>query len=494
MRNKFLDFFAEMGSCSFYSLFKFFSFEKVLQINLPLSSQEMMILEHEGKTPYSMKKFDTEFLPRFDVLLKKQIGNGGKNWVYTYTLLNGESYKAREEDIGRERYQEFLEYEHRRSDLRDKDLKSIQWSLFKRDFFEHSWNTQAKRLLDLQLENRKDIYRESNNGICIQSSGKIEKKDLIENFIDKAKEELPFLRVCKINAKKFAEEFLVEYKPSEKENIDTKMNRVKKRIEKKIKWGKVNVFVIENIDELENKIITQKTFLREILGLQNCKFIITSNKDIIRFPLATIKEGTDKFEKGFLPDLLEKIETFSKTNIQNPDPKTCWDILYNMIKNRYPDIKFPQSIIQWIGRHLPDPTIHNAIIDEIMLKCNKGKEKITIEMAVEIIQTRKGNFKPELDDVHKIVEKYINEEEASAINRTATERGKTIKKYTIYLIKDLAHKKYTNEEIANYLKISVPLANKYFNDASMETGLIAPIKEKIEKSLNNKEGIMLLFD
>jgi hypothetical protein len=129
-----------------------------------------------------------------------------------------------------------------------------------------------------------------------------------------------------------------------------------------------------------------------------------------------------------------------------------------------------------------------------MLKCNKGKKKITIEMAVEIIQTRKGNFKPELDDVHKIVEKYINEEEASAINRTATERGKTIKKYTIYLIKDLAHKKYTNEEIANYLKISVPLANKYFNDASMETGLIAPIKEKIEKSLNNKEGIMLLFD
>ena len=143
---------------------------------------------------------------------------------------------------------------------------------------------------------------------------------------------------------------------------------------------------------------------------------------------------------------------------------------------------------------MPDPAIFNAVIDEIILKCNKGKANFTIDMALEIIQTRKGNFKPELEDVHKIVEQYINEEDENAIQRTPTERRKTIKRYTIYLIKELAHNKYTNEDIANYLKISVPMVNRYYTDAVPYRGLMIPIKENIEKSLTSKEEMRVFFN
>jgi predicted transcriptional regulator len=73
-------------------------------------------------------------------------------------------------------------------------------------------------------------------------------------------------------------------------------------------------------------------------------------------------------------------------------------------------------------------------------------------------------------------------------------RTKTIKEYTIYLIKDLALKKYTNKEIAEHLGISEQTANTYLKNALFDSHFIQPIKKKIQKSLTDKEVMQLLLD
>jgi hypothetical protein len=71
----------------------------VIQIDFPLSINETMLLDQEDKLPYIIKKFDTEFLPRFDSLLKKEIGSEKKNWTYKYCVQKGQAYQRREQDI-----------------------------------------------------------------------------------------------------------------------------------------------------------------------------------------------------------------------------------------------------------------------------------------------------------------------------------------------------------------------------------------------------------
>ena len=464
----------------------------VIELQVPLAINECSL----EKTPYIMKKFDTQFLPRFETILSQEMKANKRNRIYRYNIKNNqELYEARKKEIWSQNYQKFAQCEIRGTESN----KGSQSFLFKTELCIHNGNEEANRLLQQQLDNRQDIYKESNQWIVIQSSGKIDKKVLIENFLERAKETLPCIKIQNIDAKKFSEEFIAIRNPrDQQENYDNKKIRIRDWIDHNVKRDNPNLFVIHDIHELENRISSQKTLVEEILSSKNCKFLITSNKDISSFPEATLKKWADnkpdKREKWFIPELLSHIERSTRTSVCNPDRESCWKILWTMIENRYPNNKFSKNIIQWIGRNLPDPAIYNAVIDEIMLKCNKWDQNFTIDMALEIIQNRRGKCKPELEDVHKIVEKYINEEEENAIHRTTTEKAKTIKRYTIYLIKELAHNKYTNESIANYLKISIPMVNKYYADAVPYRGPIMPIKEKVEKNLMSKEGMLLLFN
>ena len=67
-----------------------------IELQVPISANELS----PDKTPYIMKKFDTEFLPWLRTILNQEMKTEKKNRIYTYSISNDQAvYEARKKEI-----------------------------------------------------------------------------------------------------------------------------------------------------------------------------------------------------------------------------------------------------------------------------------------------------------------------------------------------------------------------------------------------------------
>jgi hypothetical protein len=235
-------------------------------------------------------------------------------------------------------------------------------------FYKYEGNKNAHWLLSQRLESQRNTKWPCSTWVILQ--GEYSEKDqrlLIEYYIEKIKEELPFFKIEIIDCEQFSNKCQRLFRgEGTAELVNTKWERVDKWIKTILP---AHVFILYNIEKLENKLYSQQKLFQVIQQWWKAKILATSNKRISEFYEAKTTEEWNTEKKWFHTDFLNKIKTIPRSVVTSPQGKECWSLLYNMFKTKHPSINLPRNLIIGIGKLIQDTSCYDALIEEIMSAC-----------------------------------------------------------------------------------------------------------------------------
>lgn len=458
--------------------------------------------------PYVAEKFDAEFLVLFDEIIKLELGSKKAYREYSF-WLSEEHYNERKRDIGEKEYNHFLKCENAGyKESKKKYIINDQLDIFfpATKFIEHSWNTQGFKIFNDRYQSQVNIHRKNASpGILLWSEdNKKEIQSLLNHCTKKLEKNLPFLDIQIIEWEEFIANCLEKYN---KADDAMKREALIWRIQNRYNG---NIFIIKNFEKLEHSTFIQNILLSSIMKNPNNKFILISDKNPTRFRIAnwTVRFNKDKtpmvikwkeimkYEKTWIiPEMLEKIQWFYTTKVSGPTEKESGNILYEVVKERYPEIDLNKNLIKWIGRLLPHSDIYGQLAAEIGLAHSDG-EKFSLEKAKEIIENHIGEvYQLTLQDIDIAVEDYILEKKEE--NRR---QEKDIQKIRIWLIAYLSQdtrlpgrKRREKSTVATYLNTKQSNINSYIRKWFDYTYDLWEIRKIIEKTKEYKENSCFNF-
>lgn len=353
-------------------------------------------------------------------------------------------------------------------------------SVVKENVIDHSWNSQAIHWLNYRLSSQEiNIDTPTVPSTLIYSKWSwMWKQCLVNRAKNWFREMFPNANVREMTGRKLYKIYsaVQTTKPEEARKIAfASLDR---------SFQNINLLIITNLEELENKIKTQQ-WLLELMERKNLKVIFSSNRDILDFQ--EVDESKTE-QKWFLRGFLVKLREIPSAETTKPKNDECWPILEEILR-RHKIFNIPEPLIDGIAKTLPYPNIYDALAIEIGNKCRNGACEFTIEMAHELVNKRRGNiYACSIHEVRKIVEDYFFDE-----NATKQDIEK-IDMYAAYICKKyngLWDYEKTNDEIAKGLRIKASKVGTYVASIIKDGWEREWVEIKLKEYIKNKEEEIL---
>lgn len=416
----------------------------------------------------------------FAAMLKEYID--GDIWLERHVVFDDDKFETMEAE------QKKLAHNKPENNLLSgKDGKQMQLFKDESKIISNSWNEKAINWLNYWLASQDiSINTETIPYMLIYSEWQWKgKQELIDNAELWFKDIFPNANVKKISGKKLYEIYAATKMVKPGENNNEREVRFEKL---KIEFNKINLLIITDIEELENKIKTQE-FILELMGRKNLKVIFASNKKVKDFPEEYVEKSKDKtVTKWFLKKFKEKLNEIPQLETDWGKAEECWPLLANELK-KLNIVNIPLNLINGIAKILPQPNIYGALAVEIRLACANDTKPFTEDMAYEIVKKRENYiYNCSVQDIHKIVQDYFFDPLST---KDDTEK---INQYTAYFckkIKGLWEHEKTNKKIAEWLHIKESEVRKYIKETINAGWHTVEIGEKIKEFIERKEKAIL---